>query len=80
VKLKRILRPEIEIKYVGVKGFFYALFAILKVGLIKKAHIEFEIKVTKHNCVPKRYWVYAIPKYKLKRVRKLSESEVQEND
>lgn len=79
MKLKKIQRPEIEIEYVGIKGFFDALRGICKVGLIRKINVElvYNIDVVKRIRPIKRHYIYAIPKYRLKRVSKLSESEVQ---
>lgn len=69
MKLPKILRPEVEVEYVGVKGFFAALYAICRVG-IKRAHIN----VTFGGKIAKHYY-YVIPKYKFKRVSELSEDE-----
>lgn len=83
MKFKKIFRPEIEVEYVGIKGFFSALLAICKVGLIKKSHIDYKYTFTAQTHgleggTVRRHYYYAIPKYRLKRVSKLSESEVQE--
>lgn len=78
MKLKKIQRPKVEIKYVGVKGFFAALYAICKVG-IKKTHIDYQIKLSaaqRHGIeggTVKRHYFYIIPKYKFKRVSEISE-------
>lgn len=78
MKIPKIMRPEIEVEYVGVKGFFAALLAICKIG-IKKAHIDCQIKTLFHGNggIVKRYYFYILPKYKFKRVQKIQESEVQ---
>ena len=69
MKLQKILRPEIEVEFIGVKGFFAALLAICKIG-IKKANINFVIKTyLKGNAgTVKKHSFYVIPKYKLKSV------------
>lgn len=77
MKVKKIFRPEIEVEYVGVKGFLSALCTICKVG-IRKATLNIRInavsgyagKVEKHTC-------YAIPKYKFKKVSELTKNEVE---
>lgn len=76
MKLQKIQRPEIEIEFVGVKGFFAALLAICKVG-IKKAHIDVLIKThLKGNAgTVKRHYFYIVPKYKFKRVSKIESEE-----
>ena len=80
MKPKKILRPEIEVEYVGVKGFLLALFAICKTG-IKKVATDYCITTVKGDIATyKRYYAYVLPKYKFKKVRKLSESEVQEDE
>ena len=78
MKNTKIIRPEIEVEYVGVKSFFAALYAICKVG-IKKTHIDVICKLTtaqKHGIeggTVKRHYYYIIPKYKFKKVSELSE-------
>ena len=79
MKMPKILRPEVEVEYVGVKGFFAALLAVCRVG-IKKTHVDYELAI--YNAQThgfdggkiKRYYFYIIPKYKFKRVSELSES------
>lgn len=80
MKLPKIQRPEVEIQFVGIKGFFAALQAICKVGLIKKAHINLQIKTffNGNGGIVKRYYFYVIPKYKFKRVTEINESEDKE--
>lgn len=84
MKRSKIYRPEIEVEFVGVKGFIAFLIAICKVGLIKKVHIDLQIKTftPKVHGVEggtiKRIPYYIIPKYKLKKVAKIDESEVAE--
>lgn len=77
MKLSKIIRPEIEVEFVGVKGFIAFLTAICKVGLIKKAHIDLQIKsfYGVEGGTVKRHYYYIIPKYKLKKVKKINESE-----
>lgn len=77
MKLKKIFMPEIEIEFIGVKGFFAALLAVCKVG-IKKASINYTIKdFPQWKCRNiKTHYFYVIPKYKFKRVSKIEESEV----
>lgn len=41
MKLPKIQRPEIEVKFVGIKGFLLFLKALCKVGLIKRVHIDY---------------------------------------
>ena len=81
MKLPKIIRPDIEIEFIGIKGFFVALYAVFKVG-IKKAHIDCTIKTyLRGNAgIVKRYYFYVVPKYKFKRVNKINntESEVTE--
>lgn len=80
MKLPKIMRPEVEIEYIGIKGFFAALLAICKVG-IKKAHVDCHISqfnIQSHGFdggTVKRYYFYVIPKYKFKRVSELSEDD-----
>lgn len=76
MKVKKIFRPEIEVEYVGVKGFLMALYGICKVG-IRKATLNIYIKSIlsdKAGHVQKRT-CFVIPKYKLKKVSELTESE-----
>ena len=80
MKRPKIIRPEVEVEYVGIKGFFAALYAVCRVG-IKKTHIDYQI-ATFHRQIHgveggkiKRHYFYIIPKYKFKRVTELSESE-----
>ena len=79
MKIPKIQRPEIEIQYIGIKGFFSALIAIFKVGAIKKAHIDCLIKTyyDGNGGTVKRYYFYIIPKFKFKRVSEINESEVE---
>ena len=79
MKLQKIQRPEIEVEFVGVKGFLLFLKALCKVGLIKKAHIDYTIKLCDYTGTVKRRYFYIIPKFKLKRVTKIDESESEEN-
>ena len=78
MKLPKIMRPEIDIEYIGIKGFFAALLAICKVG-IKKARINYQIATFTAQIhgveggTVKGKTFYIIPKYKLKRVTELSE-------
>lgn len=80
MKKPKILRPEIDVEYIGIKGFFAALYAVCSVG-IKKAHVDCHIaafNVQSHGFDGgkiKRFYFYVIPKYKFKRVSELSESE-----
>ena len=78
MKLSKIVRPEIEIEFIGVKGFFAALLAICKVG-IRKGHFDYQIKIYKRGCAGtvKRHYFYAIPKYKFKRVSKIESEEME---
>ena len=84
MKRSKIIRPEIEVEFVGAKGFIAFLTAICKVGLIKKAHINLQIREftpVSHGFeggTVKRIPYYIIPKYKLKKVKKIDESEVEE--
>ena len=83
MKLPKIMRPEVEVEFVGIKGFFAALLAVCRVG-IKKAHVDYEFvtfTAVAHGYDGgkiKRYYFYIIPKYKFKRVSELSESEGEE--
>jgi hypothetical protein len=71
----KIYRPEFTIDYVGIKGLLSALYAICKVG-IKKVRV---------NCVSqhfygytgtvKIFYIYLIPKYKLKAVKAIENLE-----
>ena len=76
MQCSKIFRPEVEIEFVGVKGFIAALIAICKVGLIKKAPVNCQIKtfsVQSHGFeggTIKRIPCYIIPKYRLKKVKK----------
>ena len=78
MKRPKIMRPEIDIEYIGIKGFFAALLAICKVG-IKKARINYQIATFTAQIhgveggKVKGKVFYIIPKYKLKRVTELSE-------
>jgi len=80
VKMPKIMRPEVEVEYVGIKGFFAALYAICKVG-IRKAHIDCQIKTFTPQLhgieggTVKRYYYYLIPKYKIRRVSELREGD-----
>lgn len=80
MKRSKIIRPEIEVEFVGVKGFIAFLTAICKVGLVKKAHVDYQIKsfCGVEGGTVKRLYYYIIPKYKLKKVAKIDESEVAE--
>lgn len=50
MKLPKIMRPEIDIEYIGIKGVFAALYAVCRVG-IKKARINYQIATfTAQNC------------------------------
>ena len=80
MKMPKIIRPEVEVDYVGVIGFFAALIAVCRVG-IKKAHVDCQIKTLTPKIhgieggTVKRYYFYVIPKYKFKRVSELSGDE-----
>lgn len=79
MKLPKIQRPELEIHFVGVKGFFEALQAICKAGMIiKKVHIDYQYKtfLNGNGGFVKRHYYYVIPKYTFKRVSEIGESEV----
>ena len=84
MKRPKIMRPEIEVEYIGAKGFFAALLAICRVG-IKKAHINYQIATLTAQIhgveggTVKGKVFYIIPKYKFKRVSELSESEGDDN-
>lgn len=77
MKRSKIYRPEIEVEFVGVKGFIAFLIGACKVGLIKKVHIDYQIKsfCGVEGGTVKRLYYYAIPKYRLKKVKKIDESE-----
>lgn len=80
MKPPKILRPEIDVEYIGIKGFFAALYAVCRVG-IKKARINYQIATLTAQIhgveggTVKGKTFYIIPKYKFKRVSELSESE-----
>ena len=80
MKLPKIMRPEIDIEYIGIKGFFAALLAICKVG-IKKVRVNFQIATLTAQIhgveggTVKGKVFYIIPKYKFKRVSELSEDD-----
>lgn len=82
MKRPKIIRPEVEVEYVGIKGFFAALYAVCRVG-IKKTHIDYQIATftaQSHGVeggTVKRYYFYIIPKYKFKRVSELSEDDTE---
>lgn len=84
MKRSKIIRPEIEVEFVGVKGFIAVLIAICKVGLIKKAHINLQIKTftPKTHSVEggtiKRIPYYIIPKHKLKKVAEIEKEGAEE--
>lgn len=63
MKIQRITRPEIEIKFKGFLGFVHAAYAIIRVG-IKRVKITYKIKGV--GDYP-QMTIYVIPKYKLKR-------------
>lgn len=63
MKIPRIIRPEIEIKFKGFLGFVHAVYAIIRVG-IKRVKITLEIKGV--GDYPQKT-IYVIPKYKMKR-------------
>lgn len=68
-KLKKVMRPEIEIEYKGVFGFLYALFCVVKVG-IKRCVVNFAVfgkKYDKHTI--KKQVFYVIPKYTFKKMQ-----------
>ena len=81
MKRSKIIRPEVEVEFVGVKGFIAFLIGACKVGLIKKVHIDCQyntFSVQSHGLeggTVKRLYYYAIPKYKLKKVKKIDKSE-----
>ncbi len=79
MKLPKIQRPEIEVEIVGIKGFLLFLKALCEVGLIKKAYIDYTIKFCDYAGTVKRHYFYIIPKFKLKRVITIDESESEEN-
>ena len=76
MKTPKIIRPEIEVEYAGIKGFFFALYAVCKVG-IKRTHIDYCVNLfTKQSHgidggTVKRLYFYIIPKYKFKRVAEI---------
>ncbi len=82
MKLPKIMRPEIEVEYIGVKGFFSALLAICRVG-IKKARINLQIATLTAQIhgveggKVKGKVFYIIPKYKFKKVSELSEDDTE---
>ena len=59
MKLSKIVRPEIEIEFIGVKGFFAALLAICKIG-IQKWHFDYQFKIYKRgkekSCRTNLFW------------------------
>ena len=78
MKNPKIMRPEIEIEYVGIKGFFYALYAVCKVGIKKTSIVQNKYTYRReiHGFdagIGIRHYFYIIPKYKFKRVSELSE-------
>ena len=62
MKLSKLQRPEVEVEFVGLKGFFEAVIKILRFG------------ITKANVGRYRFWI--IPKYRFKKVLKIEEIEV----
>ena len=73
MKLYKIMRPNIEVEFVGIIGFFAALSAIFKVGIRRKT---FDYRVnfcSGYAGTVKKHTYYVIPKYKLKRVKELTE-------
>lgn len=81
MKRSKIIRPEIEVEFVGVKGFIVFLIGICKVGLIKRAYINCHLLTFTPKThgfeggTVKKLPYYIIPKYKLKKVKKIDESE-----
>lgn len=77
MKTPKIIRPEIVVEYVGIKSFFYALYAICKVGLIRKCGINITTKIYTLQVhgfdggTCKRIYFYIVPKYKFKRVSEI---------
>ena len=71
MKIKRILRPDIELQYKNVLGFLYCLYGICKTG-VKIINIKYLICVggtpNKNNYV-KVVKTLVIPKYHLKKMR-----------
>lgn len=76
MKMPKLFRPELEIEFIGIKGFFVALAAILKVG-IKRAHIDLQIRklFNGNGGTVKRCYFWVVPKYKFKRVTKIIDKE-----
>lgn len=64
MKMPKVLRPEVEIEYMGVYGFLCALLCMFKIW-IKKVPIDYTINgetVMKHK-------FFVIPKYRIARGR-----------
>lgn len=59
MKIPKVIRPEIEVKYKDFFSFLYALYAVCSVG-IKRAKIS--CMVGKHHVKDIYFWI--IPKYK----------------
>ena len=73
MKMPKIMRPQLELEFVGIKGFFAALFAICKIG-IRKCSVNLLINLYTENAgTVKRVTFYVIPKYRLKRVTEIAE-------
>lgn len=84
MKIPKIFSPELEVEFVGIKGFLIALVTIFKLkGGIKRAHIDCQIKTLtaqSHGVdggIVKRCYFWVVPKFKFKRVAEINEKEQQ---
>ena len=76
MKRPRIIRPEVEVEYIGLIGLLLALCSICKFG-VKKVYVNAAYSMFNGNtgAVCKKIPYYVIPKYKFKRVAEIQESE-----
>lgn len=66
-RIRKIIRPQFEIEYIGIKGFLSALLAICKVG-IKRVRLNYVVKswANGNAGTVKVVTHYVIPKYTFK--------------
>ena len=71
MKKPKIIRPEIDVEFVGVAGFFDALRKICKFG-IRKCEVNQHINISRHVKNIKRTHFWIMPKYYFKSVKEIT--------
>lgn len=72
MEMPKVTTYPVEVEYIGFKGFLYALYAILKVG-IKVKNIVCNINFNNFSGVYFKQTFIIIPIYKFKRIKQIKE-------